>query len=114
MIVSLKSPLFLTMISCLLNATAQVFLKIGVSRFDSLFFLNPYVVGGVGCYGFSLIFWLLALSKMELSYGVPLLSLSYVFTALAGVYFFQETLGAWRLLGIFLIMGGVYCVSRAA
>lgn len=113
-------PILLITISCFLNTAAQIFLKMGVSRVnfslsESLnFLLNPYIGGGICCYGLSLVFWLLALSKVDLSYGVPLLSLSYVLTALAGAYFFQESLGAWRLLGMVLIMGGIYCVSRTA
>jgi multidrug transporter EmrE-like cation transporter len=70
--------------------------------------------GGVACYGTSLLLWLLALTRVEMSYGVPLLSLSYVLTTVVGAFFFKEALPVWRLVGLGLIMGGIYCVARTS
>ncbi len=123
----MTATLWMILASALLNAAAQVFLKLGVQQvgncaFSSAFYLqmglhffkNPFIFMGVGCYGISLLCWLRALFEVDLSYGVPLLSLSYVLTALAGVLFFQETLGVPRILGIGLILGGIYLVAKTA
>ena len=118
--------LWMILISTFLNATAQVLLKMGLPQIpveiSSLSYLqlglqwasNPLMVLGVACYGISLIFWLRALSTVDLSYGVPLLSFSYVLTALAGVVFFQETLTLARILGIGLVIGGIILVAKTA
>ena len=118
---------FLIFSSALLNTAAQVFLKCGLNRSqmeafywkDILilglnFIKNPFIFCGIVCYVLSLGFWMGALARVPVSYAVPLLSISYVFTALAGVYFFNENLSFFRLLGILMILGGVFCVSRTA
>lgn len=113
--------------STVLNTTAQVLLKTGLRQVNQELILspsylqlgllwgsNPFIVLGALCYGISLLFWLRALSTVDLSYGVPLLSFSYVLTALAGVFFFQETLTVLRILGIGLIIGGIILVAKTA
>jgi multidrug transporter EmrE-like cation transporter len=119
--------LWMILVSTLLNTAAQVLLKLGVQQVGSCtlpsdsylqmalhFCGNPFIAIGVSCYGISLLFWLRALSEVDLSYGVPLLSLGYVLTALAGVFFFQEALTFPRIVGIGLILGGVYLVAKTA
>jgi multidrug transporter EmrE-like cation transporter len=117
-----SSPLWLIAISVVLNTLAQILLKQGVGKVggETLWMWvwgcghTPFIWGGVACYGTSLLFWLLALTKVEMSYGVPLLSLGYVLTTLAGALFFKEGLSVWRLVGLGLIMGGIYCVTRTS
>ncbi len=117
-------PLILS--GVLLNAAGQVFLKKGMIKlghFDFSAFsiwemllraaTNFYVIGGLCCYGISLILWMMTLSRVNLSFAYPMLSLGFVVTAFAGYWFFGETLTLPRILGIALIMMGVYFVSRS-
>lgn len=123
----MTAALWMILASALLNTAAQVFLKLGVQQVGNCvfssgsylqmglhFFRNPFIAIGVGCYGISLLCWLRALFEVDLSYGVPLLSFSYVLTALAGVLFFQEALGIGRIFGIGFILGGIYLVAKTA
>lgn len=73
---------------------------------------NPWIIGGVGCFVISLILWLIALSRLELGVAYPMMSLGYVFTAVLGYWLLGENLTPLRLFGIFVIMMGVYFVSR--
>jgi uncharacterized membrane protein len=74
---------------------------------------RPYVALGV----LLLIFWLLTrmalLSWADLSYVVPVTSIGYALTALAGQLFLHEAIDWKRWSGIALIVAGVALVSGA-
>jgi drug/metabolite transporter (DMT)-like permease len=75
---------------------------------------NPWVALGVSL----LIVWLLAhmamLSWADLSYVLPVTSIAYVMTALAGRLFLHEDISRWRWAGIGLIVLGVTLVARTS
>lgn len=117
----------LILLGVLLNATAQLCLKQGMRQVGHFVFslnnlapigfkvaLNPFVFAGLTCYVVSVVVWLLALSRVEVSYAYPLLSVGYVVTAFAGQLFFGEALGPMRWAGILVICLGVYLVTRSA
>jgi drug/metabolite transporter (DMT)-like permease len=54
------------------------------------------------------------LSWADLSYVLPLTSIGYVMTALAGRFFLHEEISRWRWAGIALIVMGVTLVARTA
>ena len=75
----------LALISIILGAIAQYLLKVGMNAIplDSgkgiAFILKEAVtniplLGGLTCYGLSMIFWLYVLSQMELSKAYPMVS----------------------------------------
>ena len=117
----------LILLGVLLNATAQLCLKQGMRQVGHFAFtlenlapigfkvgLNPFVFAGLVCYVVSVVVWLLALSRVEVSYAYPLLSVGYIVTAFAGQYFFSEALGPMRWAGIIVICVGVYLITRSA
>jgi len=75
---------------------------------------NPWVVLGISL----LILWLFShmtlLSWADLSYVLPVTSIGYVLSALAGRLFLHEEISGWRWAGILLIMSGVALVARTA
>ncbi|KAB7738994.1 MULTISPECIES: SMR family transporter [Parvibaculum] len=117
-------PLIFT--GVLLNAAAQLALKQGmrqIGHFDfspaTLFAMswrigtNGYVVFGLACYVVSVAVWLLALSRVEVSFAYPLLSVGYIVTAVAAWYFFGEAVTPVRIAGIAVIIVGVIMISRS-
>ena len=117
----------LILLGVLLNAAAQLSLKQGMRTIGHFAFsldnivpigvkviLNPFVFAGLLCYVISVIVWLMALSRVEVSYAYPLLSVGYIVTAFAGQFFFQEALGPVRWAGIVVICLGVFLVTRSA
>jgi multidrug transporter EmrE-like cation transporter len=109
----------------LLNASAQLLLKAGVNaigRFDfSRANILPIgiklatqwpIIGGLSCYVLSVVVWILALSRVEVSIAYPMLSLGYVVNALAAWYFFGEMVSLQRIAGIGIILVGVYILAR--
>ena len=111
----------------LLNAAAQLTLKQGMRKIGYFDFrlencerilfavaANPYILAGLACYIFSVVVWLLVLSRVEVSYAYPLLSIGYIVVALAGWFCFDESVGVTRWVGIVVICIGVWLISRSA
>jgi multidrug transporter EmrE-like cation transporter len=116
----------LLFIGVLLNATAQLLLKAGtnaVGRFEFVadnlvpmatrLAFEPHILGGMLCYGLSLVVWIMGLSRVEVSIAYPLLSLGYVINAAAAWYLFGESLTAMRMAGIGFIIVGVLLIARS-
>jgi len=110
----------------LLNAFAQLLLKAGVrqlGQFDfsisnawpigSALATNPSIIGGLSCYVVSVVVWILALSRVEVSIAYPMLSIGYVVNAGLAWFFFGEAVGPQRLIGIAVIIAGVIIVAKS-
>jgi multidrug transporter EmrE-like cation transporter len=67
----------------------------------------------MACYAVSIVVWLMVLSRVDVSYAYPLLSVGYIVTAVAGKILFGETLGFDRCTGILVICIGVYLITRS-
>jgi len=116
----------LVMTGVLLNAIAQLALKASVndtgvigldpqSLFASAISLaaNAWLWLGLACYGISVVVWLLALSRVDVSIAYPMLSVGYVVNAVAAWHLFGESLGQGRLIGIGIIIVGVFVLARS-
>ena len=110
----------------LLNAAAQLLLKAGTNAVGQFEFstanavpigmklaLEPHILGGIACYVVSVVVWILALSRVEVSVAYPMLSIGYVVNAVAAYYLFGEAVSATRLVGIGVIILGVFIVARS-
>lgn len=110
----------------ILNTAAQLLLKVGMTKIGSftcsfnnlmpIFWqvcLSPAILFGLSCYVFSVLVWLVVLSRADVSLAYPLTSLGYITTAVAAYYLFHEPLSATRLAGIVVIIVGVYLIARS-
>jgi drug/metabolite transporter (DMT)-like permease len=113
----------LIIITVILNTTGQFCMKTGVNRvgkigLEGLFGMffkvvtNWFVLGGFGLYIVSAALWIIILSRAELSWAFPMVSLSYVITALAAPILLHESFSYQRLIGTVIICAGVFLVSR--
>lgn len=116
----------LILVGVLLNAGAQLLLKEGMRRIGHFelawinavpvgtqIAANPYVLLGLTAYVASVAIWLLVLSRVDVSFAYPMLSIGYIVNAAAGYYLFQENLSLTRVTGILVIIAGVYLVARS-
>lgn len=76
-------------------------------------FTNHRVLAGMSLYVISMVLWLGALSNLKLSFMYPLLSLSYVLTAISAFLFLGESLTLINWVGISLVVGGCLLIIRA-
>lgn len=109
----------------MLNACAQLLLKAGANAVGHFAFSAANIVpiglrlatqwpiiGGLACYVLSVVVWILALSRVDVSLAYPMLSLGYIVNALLASYFFGEVITLQRALGIGIILIGVAVLAR--
>ncbi len=110
-----------------LNAAAQIVIKKGMMQIGTFAFSlknmvpvgikvasSPFVILGIMFYVISLVLWLMVLSRVDVSYAYPMLSVGYIVAALFGKYIFNEPVGPVRWAGIIIICIGVYLITRSA
>ncbi|MCA0755147.1 cation/cationic drug transporter [Paenibacillus sp. N4] len=105
------------LVSVLLGACAQVLLKLGTIKAGSFallkLFTNPYTLGGLVLYGLSALLWIVALSKVQLSYAYPMVSLGYVIVFGLSYWIFDEPISLLRAGGLVLIVLGVLMIAKS-
>ncbi len=120
-------PAFLLILAgVLLNAIAQLALKASVNGMGELSLTldtaiplftrlaaEPWLWVGLFCYGISVVVWILALSRVDVTIAYPMLSIGYIVNALAAGPLLGEALTAQRMLGIGIIVAGVFILSRS-
>ena len=115
--------IFLT-IAC--TVYAQMIIKFAVSKvafpdggmqlvwFILKFSLSPLVLSGYISALLASFAWVAALSKFELSYAYPFMSLNFVFVVVVATLAFGESLNTFKLVGLGLIVGGVFCLGLSS
>ena len=73
-------------------------------------FLQPMVFVGMIAYGLSAVCWLSILSKVDLSFAYPMISIGYVAILLMGWLAFGEEVSWLRWMGVFLISLGILAI----
>lgn len=107
------------------NAAAQLMLKHGMMSLGPISFagvnpllkilqilFSPWVFLGLTTFVISMASHLFVLSKVELSFAYPFLSLAYVAVAVFAYFVFREDLNAWRIGGIAFICIGTILIAR--
>jgi multidrug transporter EmrE-like cation transporter len=91
-------------------------LSMGLSKLGNFFVTvvkQPFIILGIFLYGISAFFWIGALSKSELSFAYPFLSIGYVLILFISWRLFGESINIFRLIGVFLIIGGMFFLMRS-
>ena len=73
---------------------------------------NPWVISGFISAFFAAISWMMALSKLPLSYTYPFTSLSFVLVPFIGVFVFKEAISIQQIIGLFFVVLGVVIGSQ--
>ena len=110
----------------LLGTLAQLLLKAGTNAVGPFAFsgenvwpigwqlaTQPLILGGILSYALSLIVWILALSRVEVSVAYPMVSIGYVLTAIVAWQLLGESVSTMRFAGIGVIVVGVVMVARS-
>lgn len=116
----------LILFTVLTNAVAQILLKKGMLTMDGAntqpatilttafqIIFNPYVFAGLCVFVISMASHLFVLSKVELSFAYPFLSLAYVVVLAYAYYAFGENVGFVRVAGVALICAGTLLVAQS-
>lgn len=116
----------LILFTVLTNAAAQILLKKGMLGVGAVpleasgaiatafrILLNPWVFLGLCTFVISMASHLVVLSRVDLSFAYPFLSLAYVVAAAYAYFVFQEDVNALRIAGIGLICLGTVLISQS-
>lgn len=113
------------LISVFLGALGQILVKVGAVNLDLNFspshlvpsiisiLKNLPVMSGIISYGLSFLLWIKVLSKVELSYAYPMVSLGYVLIMIFSYFLFKENITPLRIVGVLFIIVGVILVARS-
>lgn len=106
------------------NAAAQIMLKRGMMQLGPLavgsdglimtvfgVVFQPWVFLGLSTFVISMMSHLYVLSRVELSFAYPFLSLAYVMVTAYAFFIFGEDVGMLRVAGIGLICAGTVLIS---
>ncbi|MEP1208700.1 MAG: transporter [Rhizobiaceae bacterium] len=122
----------LILFTVLSNAAAQLMLKQGMLTFGpittgdgpmtvmsiiTIIFkvaFHPWVFFGLCAFVISMMSHLYVLSKVELSFVYPFLSIAFVAVAVGSWLFFGEDINGWRILGFGFICVGTILVAQSA
>ena len=83
-----------------------------VTLFTVLF--DPFVFSGLFATFISGLCWMATMSKLEIGYAYPFTSLGFVLVVLLSHFLFGESLNAWRIWGVVLIVAGITVASQGA
>ncbi len=111
----------LFILSVIVSAAGQFLLKAGALKLAGLNAANPLglvwlifttkeIIAGLTCYALGVVFYILLLSRVNLSIAGPALAIVYVFSVLLGYFIFKEPIPLRRVIGLGLIVAGVILV----
>jgi multidrug transporter EmrE-like cation transporter len=113
---------FLLVVCCtLIGAAAQVLIKQGAGALGPnptmvqaalAMLLTPTLFAGYSMYGVSTVLLVLALRHGQLSLLYPVFAMTYVWVTILSVLVFHESMNAFKLAGIAIIVGGIAVLGR--
>jgi drug/metabolite transporter (DMT)-like permease len=103
-------------------AIGQVAWKLGMNQIGQLIapnfaalmtvLLNPYILLGFVLYGLGTIFWLIALSKRDLSFVYPFVSLTYIIVLILSGLVLKESIGLNKSIGTLIVILGLILIAK--
>lgn len=87
-------------------------------RLDKLGFLlclllNPWIFSGLAAAFLASLAWMAAMTRLEMSYAYPFMSLAFVLVMIFGAAFLGESLNLAKSAGTLLVIAGLILISRA-
>lgn len=113
--------------SVFFNVTANILLKTGVKTIGGISgektklfseltkaAFSPFIIGGIILYGLSFLIWLRVLSFNDLSRAYPIFAtIVFLLTTLGSILFLKESVSIVRVVGIVIMLVGIFIVARS-
>ncbi|MEA2037769.1 MAG: hypothetical protein U9O94_09745 [Nanoarchaeota archaeon] len=96
------------------TSLAQVFYKVGADRlkFDFFSLITNYpLIAGMTLYIIGAAIMIYAFKGGEVSVLYPIIATSYIWVSLLSLYFFNELLNLFKILGVLTIIAGIIFIS---
>lgn len=75
--------------------------------------LNPWILSGFVSAFLASLAWMAAMTRLELGYAYPFMSLAFVIVMVLGIVFFGESPSPQKVVGTLLVMAGLVVIARA-
>ncbi len=75
--------------------------------------LDPFIISGFASAFIASLFWMLAMTKFNLSFAYPFMSLSFVVVLILSVLIFKEPFTVYKVVGLSFILIGIVITSRS-
>jgi drug/metabolite transporter (DMT)-like permease len=115
----------LSVFTTLLITTGQVLWKIGLQKIGGFYLaeksileniirivFNGWIFSGFVVYALATGFFMWLLSKFDISLVIPITSVAFIYSLLAGYWIFHENISPMRIAGVIFIIFGVFLVVR--
>jgi drug/metabolite transporter (DMT)-like permease len=109
----------------LLITSGQVLWKIGIQKAGGFYMpeqsiignvfrilFNGWVFSGFVVYAIATGFFMWLISKFDISLIIPITSVAFIYSLLAGYFIFGEQISLYRVFGVLLIIAGVFFVVK--
>ncbi len=116
-------PYILIIISIVLGACGQIIMKMGTSQLTVSglsimnqllkYFTNIPILTGLVLYTLSAVFWIFAISKVQLSVAYPMVASGYVLVVILSYLLLHEPVSSLRILGLIVVVAGVVIIANS-
>jgi drug/metabolite transporter (DMT)-like permease len=112
----LVKSILLVFTASVIGSLGMAFLKMGSAHLTRSIwsFVNPKLLGGIGLFLGSSVFYAWGIKEGQLSVLYPMVSLGYVWGLLWAKLFFNEALTKQKFMGLGLILLGVFFVGMGS
>ncbi len=108
-----KFSIILLLIATAAAAGGQLLLRVGArDRVALIDFINLPIVSGLLLYALGTVIWIYALSFEKLVNVYAFTALTFVLVYLGGVLFLDESVSRIAVIGILLMMAGLYLITN--
>lgn len=92
--------------------------QLPVETAEKLYFLaklvfDPFLISGFASTLVAAVFWIAAMTKFDISYAYPFMSLAFVLVLILSAWFFKEPITLNKMLGMAFIVIGIIITSRS-
>lgn len=94
------------------NAINNMHLTLSIQALPQII-VNPFFILSVACIIVGGVLWLVGMSKFELSFMYPFLTLNYLFIIVGSIAYLKETVSIHTYIAVFLIALGLILISRS-
>lgn len=75
-------------------------------------FLDPFIISGFASAFIASLFWMAAMTKFQVSYAYPFMSLAFVLVLILSAFIFGETINLYKVLGLAVIIVGIIIAAQ--
>ncbi|WP_077328235.1 EamA family transporter [Virgibacillus siamensis] len=75
--------------------------------------LHPWILSGFLSAFIASLFWMAAMTKFNISYAYPFMSLSFVLVFVLSVFLFGDPVTVQKVIGLALIVAGIIVTSQS-